>query len=175
MSGNPYNSVLRSGFTRRLWLIISVAMCIPVALGSLARWFDAEERRASLQNQELSALSRDKASTLMFNGREVPANFARGLEGRYLVVLDGAGTARFSSSPVPEELVELFARRATHAVDAPGGTTILAWYASGREWRGAMTPVVPPNEGYGPALATVVVFAPEVSFGASFVELVPAT
>jgi len=125
MSANPYNSVLRSGFTRRLWLIISVAMIIPVALGALARWFDAEERRASLQNQELTALSRDKASTLVFNGFEVPGNFARGLEGRYLVVLDDAGTARFSSSPVPQELVELFARRATHAVDAPGGTTIL--------------------------------------------------
>jgi hypothetical protein len=165
MSGNPYNSVLRSGFTRRLWLIISVAMCIPVALGSLARWFDAEERRASLQNQELAALSRDKASTLVFNGREVPANFARGLEGRYLVVLDDAGTARFSSSPVPDELVELFARRATHAVDAPGGTTILAWFASGREWRGAMTHVPPLNEGDPSGPSTVVAFAPERASG----------
>jgi diguanylate cyclase (GGDEF)-like protein len=175
MSANPYNSVLRSGFTRRLWLIIAVAMFIPVALGALARWFDAEERRASLQNQELTALSRDKASTLVFNGFEVPANFARGLEGRYIVVLDDAGTARFSSSPVPEALVELFARRATHAVDAPGGTTILAWYASGREWRGAMTHVPPPRDGDVSAPTTVVAFAPEVSFGASFTELVPAT
>ena len=173
MSGNPYNSVLRSGFTRRLWLIISVAMLIPVGLGLLTRWFESEGRRASLQNQELTALSRDKASTVVFNGHEIPKDFASGLEGRYLVVLDDAGTARFSSSPVPSELVQLFAHRAVQAVDAPGGTTILAWYASGREWRGAMThvpasPGIDNNSG-----ATVVAFAPEASFGAAFTELVP--
>ena len=28
MSGTPYNSVLRSGLTRRLWLIISLAMLL---------------------------------------------------------------------------------------------------------------------------------------------------
>ena len=63
-------------------------------------------------------------------------------------MLDASGTALFSSSPVPQELVQLFERRAPHAVDAPSGTTILAWYASGREWRGAMTylpPVTPDN------------------------------
>ena len=99
--------------------------------------------------------------------RGMPDNFARGLEGRYLVVLDGAGSARFSSSPVPEELVQLFGRRAPHAVDAPGGTTILAWYASGREWRGAMT-YVPPSVPDDPLSAnTVVVFAPEATFGAT--------
>ena len=26
MSGNPYNSVLRSGLTRRIWLIVTLAM-----------------------------------------------------------------------------------------------------------------------------------------------------
>ncbi len=174
MSGNPYNSVLRSGFTRRLWLIISVAMLVPVGLGLLTRWFETEERRASLQNQELTALSRDKASTLVFNGHRVPTDFARGLEGRYLVVLDEAGAAHFSSSPVPEELVQLFARRAMHAVDAPGGTTILSWFASGREWRGAMTYVPPVHQDGVLAGATVVAFAPEISFGTSFTDQVPA-
>ena len=135
MSGTPYNSVLRSGLTRRLWLIIFVAMLIPVGIALMAHWFEAEERRATLQNQELIALSRDKASTLLFSNRVLPADFARGLEGRYLVVLDGAGSARFSNTPVPDELVQLFARRSPHAIDAPSGTTILAWYASGREWR----------------------------------------
>jgi len=173
MSGNPYNSVLRSGFTRRLWLIISVAMLIPVGLGLLTRWFESEERRASLQNQELTALSRDKASTVVFNGHTIPADFASGLEGRYLVVLDDSGLARFSSSPVPPELVQLFAHRATHAVDAPGGTTILAWYASGREWRGAMTHVPAPAGVANASGATIVAFAPEASFGAAFTELVP--
>ncbi len=174
MSGNPYNSVLRSGFTRRLWLIISVAMLVPVGLGLLTRWFETEERRASLQNQELTALSRDKASTLIFNDHKVPTDFARGLEGRYLVVLDEAGGAHFSSSPVPEELVQLFARRAMHAVDAPGGTTILSWFASGREWRGAMTYVPPVHQDGVLAAATVVAFAPEISFGTSFTDQVPA-
>src|SRR6185436_15812739 len=78
-----------------------------------------------------------------------------------------------SSTPVPQELVELFGRRAAHAVDAPGGTTILAWYASGREWRGAMT-WIPPAPGGEPFSGnTVVVFAPEVTFGSAFTELVP--
>ena len=172
MSGNPYKSVLRSGLTRRLWLIISIAMLVPVGLALFTRWFEAEERRASLQNQELTTLSREKASTLLFNGRVVPQDFARGLADRYLVVLDGTGSARFSSSPVPDELIELFGRRAAHAVDAPGGATVLAWYASGREWRGAMT-YVPPADGDALAGETVVVFAPEVVFGASLTELVP--
>ncbi|HEX6637996.1 MAG TPA: hypothetical protein VF033_10095, partial [Steroidobacteraceae bacterium] len=101
MSGSPYNSVLRSGLTRRLWLVIGFAMLVPVAIAVLSHWFEAEERRASLQNQELVALSRDKASTLLFNSRAVPADFARGLDGRYLVVLDGAGVARFTSATVP--------------------------------------------------------------------------
>ena len=61
MSGGPYNSVLRSGLTRRIWLVVAIAMLIPVSLAMFTRWFEAEERRASLQNQELSALSRDKA------------------------------------------------------------------------------------------------------------------
>jgi hypothetical protein len=133
MSGTPYSSVLRSGLTRRLWAIISVAMLIPVGLAVLSRWFDAEERHANQQNQELTTLSREKASTLVFNAGSTPGDFTRGLEGRYLVVLDGAGNARFSSSPVPEDLVELFGRRAPHAVDGSGGTSILAWYAAGRE------------------------------------------
>ena len=123
MSGHPYNSVLRSGLTRRLWLIIAFAMLVPVSLAVVSHWLEAEERHASLQNQELTALSRDKASSLLFNSRAVPADFVRDLEGRYLVVLDGAGAARFSNAPVPEELVQLFARRSPHAVDAPGGTT----------------------------------------------------
>jgi hypothetical protein len=107
MSSNQYNSVLGSSLTRRLWLIIALAMLIPLVLALFSRWFEAEERRASLQNQELTSLSREKASTLLFNSREIPSDFARGLEGRFLIVLDGAGTARFSSSPVPEELMQL--------------------------------------------------------------------
>src|SRR4249920_1712260 len=98
MSGNPYKSVLRSGLTRRLWLIISIAMLVPVGLALFTRWFEAEERRASQQNQELTTLSREKASALLFNGRVVPENFARGLADRYLVVLDGTGSARFNST-----------------------------------------------------------------------------
>ena len=173
MSGNHYSSILRSSLTRRLWAIISLAMLVPVALSLMSRWFEAEERRASVQNQELMALSRDKASTLLFNSLGVPEDYARGLDGRYLVVLDGVGGSRFSSSPVPEELVQLFARRAPHAVDAPGGTTILAWYASGREWRGAMTFVPPVKSGDPLSANTVVVFAPEARFGSSFGELAP--
>jgi len=114
------------------------------------------------------ALAREKASTLLFNSRGVPEDYARGLEGRYLVVLDGTGASRFSSSPVPEELVQLFARRSPHAIDAPGGTTILAWYASGREWRGAMSYVPPSRPGDLLSANTVVVFAPEATFGNSF-------
>ena len=173
MSGTPYNSVLRSGLTRRLWLVIFFAMLIPVGIALMAHWFEAEERRATLQNQELIALSRDKASTLLFTGRTPPTDFARGLEGRYLVVLDGAGSARFSNTSVPEELVQLFAHRSPLAIDAPSGTTILAWYAAGREWRGAMTylPAVNPAD---PASASiVVVFSPEAAFGASATKLAP--
>ncbi len=99
MSANPYNSVLRSGLTRRLWLLITLAMLVPVSLALLSRWFEAEERRASLQNQELTALSRDKASTLLFSSRDVPEDFAHGLDGRYLVVLDGAGDRAVSQQP----------------------------------------------------------------------------
>jgi hypothetical protein len=36
MSGNPYNSILRSGLTRRLWLIITLAMLIPVGIAVFA-------------------------------------------------------------------------------------------------------------------------------------------
>src|SRR5688500_5391871 len=165
MSGYPYNSILRSGLTRRLWLISTLAMLIPVSIAMLSRWFEAEERHARLQNQELSALSRDKASTLMFSTRVVPEDFANGLDGRFLVVLDGSGAARYRSSPVPEELVQLFGRRAPNAVDAPGGTTILAWFAAGREWRGALTylpPIIPVNPN---TADTIVVFAPEATFG----------
>jgi diguanylate cyclase (GGDEF)-like protein len=173
MSGNPYNSVLRNGFTRRLWLLISIAMLIPLGLALFSRWFDAEERRLAMQNQELSALSREKASTLLLNGREIPDDFARGLADRYLVVLDGVGVARFSSTEVPYELVQLFSRRAMHAVDSPGGTTFLAWYASGREWRGAMTwvPAAERDDRLGGHI--IVVFAPEVAFGNAFREIVP--
>ena len=173
MSGKPYNSVLRSGLTRRLWLIIALAMLVPVCIAVMSHWFEAEERRATLQNQELIALSRDKASTLLFNSRALPADFAGGLEGRYLLLLDGAGVARFSSSPMPEELVQLFARRAPHAVDAPSGTTILAWYASGREWRGAMTYLPPARADDPTSSSVVVVFAPEASFGAAAASLAP--
>jgi diguanylate cyclase (GGDEF)-like protein len=173
MTATPYSSILRSRLMRRLWLLISLAILLPVGLAVLARWLDAEERRASLQNQELAVLSRDKASSLLFNSQGVPEDYARGLDGRYLVVLDGAGRARFASSAVPDELVQLFARRAPHAVDAPASTTILAWYASGREWRGAMTHV-PPTRGGDPLSAnTVVVFAPESRFGGTFSELAP--
>jgi hypothetical protein len=173
MSGNPYSSVLSSGLTRRLWLIITLAMLVPVTLASLSRWFEAEERRATHQNQELTALSRDKASSLLFHARSVPEDFARELDGRYLVVLDGAGAARFSSSPVPDELIQLFGKRAPQAGDVAGGTTILAWYASGREWRGAMTRV-PPNDSHDLLSAnTVVVFAPEATFGATLSDGVP--
>ena len=173
MSGNPYNSVLRSGITRRIWLIVTLAMLVPVSLALFARWFEAEEHRASLQNQELRALSRDKASAMLFNGGVLPGDFASGLEGHYLVVLDANGAARFSSTPVPEELVELFGRRAAHAVDAPGGTTILAWYASGREWRGAMTYVPASHAAGGAGASTVVAFAPGAAFGSTFTTLVP--
>ena len=101
MSSNQYNSVLRNGLTRRLWLVITLAMLIPVGLALFSRWFEAEERRASLQNQELTALSREKASTLLFNSREIPSDFARGLEG-----------ASSSCSTVP-------APRASAAVPSP--------------------------------------------------------
>jgi diguanylate cyclase (GGDEF)-like protein len=172
MSGTPHNSVLRSGLTRRLWLIISLAMLVPVSIALLSHWLELEERRATLQNQELIALSRDRASTLLFNARVVPDGFARGLDGRQLVVLDGSGAARFSNSPVPDELVQVFAKRAPHAVDAPGGTTILAWYAAGREWRGAMT-WLPPGDASNPQSASiVVVFETERRFGAAIPELV---
>src|SRR5882672_4670648 len=173
MSANPYSSVLRSSLTRRLWLIISLAMLLPVGLAVLSRWFEAEERRAAVQNQELMALSREKASSLLFNSRGVPDDYSSGLEGRYLVVLDGAGGARFSSSPMPDELVQLFARRAPHAIDAPGGTTILAWYASGREWRGAMTYVPSSRPGDALSANTIVVFAPEATFGVTVSEIAP--
>jgi len=173
MSPTPYNSVLRSGLTRRLWLVIALAMLVPVGLALVSRWFEAEERRANLQNQELRTLSREKASTLLFNSRNYPADFTRGLEGRYLVVLDGAGAVRFSSSPIPPELVQLFERRVPHAVDAPGGTTILAWYASGREWRGAMTYLPSNMPGNALSASTVVVFAPEATFGSTASDLVP--
>jgi diguanylate cyclase (GGDEF)-like protein len=175
MSGDPYSSVLRSGLTRRLWIIISCAMFIPVGLGLLTRWFETEERRTTLQNQELTALSRDKASALVFSGDEISDEFARGLEGRYLVVLDGNGAARFSSSPIPDDLVQLFARRALHALEVPGHTTVLAWYAAGREWRGAMTYVPPPPGHAADDGETVVVFAPEATFGTTFTELVPTS
>jgi diguanylate cyclase (GGDEF)-like protein len=175
MSSHPYNSVLRSGLTRRLWLLITLAMLIPVGLSIFTRWFEAEDRRASLQNQELTTLSREKASTLLFNARGVPDDYARGLDGRYLVVLDGAGNARFSSSPVPQELVQLFEHRAPHAVDAPGGTTILAWYAAGREWRGAMTHIRASTPGDPLTANTVVVFAPEATFGSAAKELIPTS
>ncbi|HWN45925.1 MAG TPA: EAL domain-containing protein, partial [Steroidobacteraceae bacterium] len=128
---------------------------------------------ASLQNQELTSLSREKASTLLFNSREIPSDFARGLEGRFLVVLDGAGTARFSSSPVPEELMQLIERRAPNADDAQGRTTILAWYASGREWRGAMTHLQPSTPENRLGASTVVVFAPEATMGSKASDLVP--
>jgi diguanylate cyclase (GGDEF)-like protein len=173
MSSNPYSSVLRSGLMRRLWLIIAIAMLVPVCLAVLSRWLEAEERRGTLQNQELSALSRDKASTFLVNSRAMPADFTRGLDGRYLVVLDGAGTARFTSAPVSDEVVQLFGQRAPHAVDAPGRTTILAWYASGREWRGAMTHVQPADANDRLAGYTVVVFEPEAAFGAALIELIP--
>jgi diguanylate cyclase (GGDEF)-like protein len=173
MSRNPYNSVLRSGLTRRLWLVIATAMFIPVGLALFSRWFEAEERRANLQNQELTTLSREKASTLLFNARKYPRDFAQGLDGRYLVVLDGAGTPLFSSSTVPQELVQLFERRAPQAVDAPNGSTILAWYASGREWRGAMTFLPPLTPGNSLSSNTVVVFAPEATFGSTASELIP--
>lgn len=173
MSANPYNSVLRSGLTRRLWLVITLAMLIPVGLALFSHWFEAEERRANLQNQELTTLSREKASTLLFSSPDIPDDLARGLDGRYLVVLDGSGIARFSSSPVPQELVELFERRAPNAVDTPGSTSILAWYASGREWRGAMTHVRPSTPGDLETARTVVVFAPEATIGSSTSELVP--
>ena len=173
MSGNPYNSVLRSGITRRIWLIVALAMLVPVSLALFARWFEAEDRRAALQNQELRALSRDKASAILFNGRELPGDFASGLEGRYLVVLDTTGAIRFASSPIADDLVELFGRRAMHAVDAPGGTTILAWYSSGKEWRGAMTHVPASNQPQGMGASTVVAFAPGASFGSTFTTLIP--
>ena len=148
-------------------------MLIPVGLAVLSRWFDAEERRANLQNLELVALSREKASTLLFDSRAMPEDFTSGLEGRYLVVLDSAGVARFESGPVPDELVQLFGRRAPHAIDARGATTILAWYAAGREWRGAMT-YVPARDPADPlSTNVVVVFAPESNFGATFTELAP--
>jgi diguanylate cyclase (GGDEF)-like protein len=173
MSRNPYNSILRSGLTRRLWVIIAVAMLIPVGLALFSRWYEAEGRRASLQNQELSALSREKASTLLFNSRQFPADFAQRLDGRFLIVLNGAGIQVFSSSPVPPELVQLFARRAPHAVDAPTGTTMLAWYASGREWRGALTYLPPAVPDDTMSANVVVVFAPEATFGSTTSELVP--
>jgi len=175
MSANPYNSVLRSGLTRRLWLLITLAMLIPVGLSVLSRWFDAEETRASLQNQELTALSRDKASTLLFSSRVVPEDFAYGLDGRYLVVLDGTGSARYRSSPVPDELVQLFGRRAPQGEHAPGGTTILAWYAAGREWRGAVTYLPSTIAGDPNSSDTIVVFAPEANFGSTASALVPTS
>jgi diguanylate cyclase (GGDEF)-like protein len=173
MSVSPYNSVLRSGLTRRLWALIGLAMLIPVSIAMVSHWLESEDRRANLQNQELISLSRDRASSLVFNTGRVPADFASGLQGRYLVVLDGAGAARFTNSPVHDELIKLFAQRAPHAMDTPSGTTILAWFSSGREWRGAMTYLPPAVPGDPMSANTVVVFAPEVAFGAAAAELVP--
>jgi diguanylate cyclase (GGDEF)-like protein len=173
MSGNPYRSVLQSALTRRLWIVIAIAMLIPVGLAIFSRWFETEERRANLQNQELSAISRDKAATLLFSERDIPEDFSHGLDGRFLAVLDGSGAARYTSSPIPDDLIQLFAQRAPHAVDAPGRTTILAWYASGREWRGAMT-YVPPSYGTETRGRTVIAFSPESGFGAAFAELAPS-
>jgi len=172
MSANPYNSVLRSGLTRRLWLVITLAMLIPLALSLFSHWFEAEERRVSRQNQELTTLSREKASTLLFNSQGIPDDFARGLDGRHLVVLDGVGSVRFISGTVPEELVQLFQRRVPQPSDVSGGTTVLAWYALGREWRGAVTDVRPSIPGDPLTASTVVVFAPEATFGTSASELV---
>jgi diguanylate cyclase (GGDEF)-like protein len=173
MSGTTQNPVLRSGLTRRLWLIISVAMLVPVAIAVLSHWLEIEERRATLQNQELVALSRDKAATLLFNSRNVPTDFARGLDGRHLVVLDGAGMARFSTAPVPDELTQLFARRVPVAIDTASGTTILAWYAAGRDWRGAMTWLPPRDAAQVHATHVVVVYEPERGFGSAVPEVAP--
>src|SRR5438552_17027753 len=139
MSSSPYNSVLRSSLTRRLWLIISLAMLIPVGVVFITPWLADEQRRADHQNQELTSLSRERAATLLFNGEVVPLDFARGFAGRYLVVLDGSGSAHYSNTAVPDELLQLFHRRADGSAAVSGDTTLLAWFASGREWRGAMT------------------------------------
>jgi len=173
MSGNPYNSVLRSGLTRRLWLIIALAMLIPLGVAFVTRWLADEDRRAAHQNQDLTSLSRERAATLLFNGGEVPQDFARGLAGRYLVVLDGSGSALYSNTAVPDELLQLFHRRAGTSAAVTGDTTLLAWFASGREWRGAMT-FLPPND---PADTfnrdSVVVFAPEPASDVTLSELLP--
>jgi hypothetical protein len=77
------------------------------------------------QNQELSALSRDKASTLMFSARWCQA--ANGLDGRFLVVFDGTGGARYRSSPVRR--AALRAPRARIPSTRPE-VMILAWFAA---------------------------------------------
>src|SRR5688500_9863061 len=112
MSANPCSSVLRSGLTRRLWPAIALAMLIPVGLSEFSRWFEADERLANLRSRGLMTLSRAKASGLLFIARGLPSGFARGLDGRQLALLDGVGSTRYSSSPVPQELVQLFERSA---------------------------------------------------------------
>jgi hypothetical protein len=139
MSGNPYNSILRSGFTRRLWLIIALAMLIPVSIAVLSRWFEAEERRARLQNQELSALSRDKASTLMFSASRA-RNFADGPMAISSWCSMARAVRRYRSSRYPKNSCRKRAPRAKPSTLR--STTILAWFAAGREWRGAL--ITPP-------------------------------
>ena len=112
MSASPYNSILRSGLLRRLWLIVALAMAIPVALLYATHLLAEAERTAEQQGRQLMALSRERAATLLFNQQIVPPDFARGLGDQYLVVLDRTGTARFSNTAIPEELVQLFHRRA---------------------------------------------------------------
>ena len=78
MSGNPYNSVLRSGLTRRLWLIITLAMLIPVGIAMLSRWFEAEERRAQpAEPGTHGAVARQGVDAAVQLARVVPEDFAQ--------------------------------------------------------------------------------------------------
>ncbi len=57
--------------------------------------------------------------------------------GRRIALLDGQGRLLFSSAPLPDDVVAMFARyAATH--DGARGALPLAWQAAGLEWQGGL-------------------------------------
>ena len=112
------------------------------------------------------ALARQGVDAAVQFARVVPEDFASGLDGRYLVVLDGTGAARYRSSPVPEELVQLVrapraeCRRRAGRHDDPrlvrGGP---------RMARRHDLPAAESCPAIRTRADTIVVFAPEATFG----------
>ena len=173
MSGNPYNSVLRSGLTRRLWLIIALAMLIPVGLAFSRAGSRPKSAAPRLQNQELTALSREQGVDAAVQRRRRARRISRAdsKAATWWCSMARRGAlqqhARCPTNCV--QLVRTAARRTPSMRRA--APRILAWYASGREWRGAMTYVPPRDADDAVGHSTVVVFAPEPAFGATFTEL----